>query len=125
MTLRMRPNSWIARDTNDATVLRYAPLVDPAPLTVSLSTTNPTYASIEIAITNPTGASINVSSITFTIQVGTDATDLTPTTAGIKAVPSDTRNWAVTGPGSTITSGKANYALGPASGPIVPLAANA
>ncbi len=125
MTLRLRPNAWIVRGTDDTAAFQYAPLVDPAPLTVSLSTTDPTLASIEIVITNATGAAVNVSSITFTIQVGTDATDLTFTTDGIKGVPSDQVNWEVDGPSSTITSGPAQYVLGPAVGPYAPLEANA
>jgi microcystin-dependent protein len=125
MTLRLRPNSWIARGTDDTSVLQYAPLVDPAPLTVSLSTTNPTYASIEIVITNATSAAINVASITFTIQVGTDATDLTFTTDGIKGVPSDQTNWQVAGPSSTVISGGAQYVLGPVVGQYATLEPNA
>ncbi|WP_214316934.1 hypothetical protein [Nonomuraea sediminis] len=125
MSLISKPNVWVDVKADSGTQLTYALQTDPAPLTVSVPGSDPLLASLEFVITNQTGDTVNVDAITFTLQVGTAGSDLTTSTAGILTQVSDTGNWSVTGPGSVITQGQAQYVLGPVSGSSVPLAAGA
>ncbi|HEX8054962.1 MAG TPA: hypothetical protein VF517_18410 [Thermoleophilaceae bacterium] len=123
-----RPNAWVSVEDDPTTQLTYAPRVDPAPLTVSVPGRDPTLGSLVVVITNGTPADVEVSSVTFTIVVGTTGPEgppLTPTTEGVKSLVSDTTNWSFNGPPSPRTSGTADYVLGPATGSTVKLAAGA
>ncbi|HEX8054961.1 MAG TPA: hypothetical protein VF517_18405 [Thermoleophilaceae bacterium] len=123
-----RPNAWVSVDEEPATVLTYAPRVDPAPLTVSVPGRDPTLGALVVVITNGTPADVQVSSVTFTItvgQTGPDGPPLTPTGEGVKSLVSDTTNWSFDGPTSQVTSGSADYVLGPQTGSTVTLAAGA
>ena len=123
MAFITRPNSWIVQDEAPTTQLTYALKLNPAPLTVSIAGRDPVLGSLEFVITNPTQSPIEVSSIIFTIQVGTQSTDLTPSTANTLTSVDD-NNWQIEPPGS-VTSGSANYIMLPASGASYSLAANA
>ena len=128
MTVISRPNGWATAEDDPATQLTYAPQVDPAPLTVSVPGRDPTLGSLVVVITNQGVSDLKVSSVTFTIVVGTpgvEGTPLTPTTAGVKTLVSDTTNWSFNGPSSPVTSGTADYVLAPASGSTATLAAGA
>src|SRR5580698_6571338 len=85
MAFMTRPNSWIVQDEAPTTQLTYALKLNPAPLTVSIAGRDPVLGSLEFVITNPTLSPIEVTSITFTIQVGTQSTNLTPSTANTLA----------------------------------------
>lgn len=123
MAFMTRPNSWIVQDEAPTTQLTYALKLNPAPLTVSIAGRDPVLGSLEFVITNPTLSPIEVTSITFTIQVGTQSTNLTPSTANTLTSVDD-NNWQIEPPGS-VTSGSANYIMLPASGASYSLAANA
>lgn len=56
--------------------LTYALRSDPAPLTVSISTSDPVEASLELVITNDTKAALAIAEIDISIDVGLQATDL-------------------------------------------------
>lgn len=119
-----KPNVWVDFDDTATTTLTYALQTDPAPLTVSVPGSSPTLGALEFIVTNQTADPVTVTSITFTLQVGDTAADITPSTASILTQVSDTANWAVTSPGA-VTSGPAQYVLGPASGSSVTLDAGA
>jgi hypothetical protein len=123
MAFMTRPNSWIVQDEAPTTQLTYALKLNPAPLTVSIAGRDPVLGSLEFVITNPSLSPIEVTSITFTIQVGTQSTNLTPSTANTLTSVDD-NNWQIEPPGS-VTSGSANYIMLPASGASYSLAANA
>ena len=119
MSVRTKPNAWVAVDADPTTKLMYAPRVDPSPLTVSVPGREPKLGSLIVVITNDTPDDVAVSSITFTIVVGKpgkEGSPLTPTTEGVKTEVSDTTTWSFTGPASVITSGTADYVLAPAVG---------
>ena len=121
-----RPNAWVSVEEDPATQLTYAPRVDPAPLTVSVPGRDSTLGALVVVITNGTPADVQVSSVTLTITVGPTGPEgppLTPTTAGVKSLVSDTTNWSFDGPTSEVTSGTADYVLGPQTGSAVTLAA--
>jgi hypothetical protein len=123
MAFITRPNSWIVQDEAPTTQLTYALKLNPAPLTVSIAGRDPVLGSLEFVITNPTQLPIEVTSIIFTIQVGTQSTNLTPSTANtLTSVDND--NWQIESPGS-VTSGSANYIMLPATGTSYALPANA
>lgn len=124
MPLRRTPNSWVTFDSDATTQLTYAMLTNPAPLTISLPGEDATLASLQVVITNGTGATVDVTGITFTVQVGTDA-PLMQTTQNVLTAVSDTTDWTFSGPGSVITSGPAAFSLAPASGTSVTLDAGA
>jgi hypothetical protein len=124
MTIIERPNSWVSQDSAANTTLSYALQLDPAPLTVSLSGHDPIFASLEFVLTNPTASPIDVSSVAFTIQVGTESSNLTTSTATIGASVSDSTRWQIQMPG-TITSGPAIYTLQPKTGSSVAIAPGA
>jgi hypothetical protein len=115
MSLHSRPNSWVAQVDAGAASLTYGLQVNPAPLTVSVLGDDPVHGSMEFVITNPTSSPIAVTSIRFIIPVGTDASNLTPTTAGILTGVSDSNTWQVKSPAPT-TSGTATYSLEPKTG---------
>jgi hypothetical protein len=123
MAFITRPNSWIVQDEAPTTQLTYALKLNPAPLTVSIAGRDPVLGSLEFVITNPTQLPIEVTSIIFTIQVGTQSTDLTPSTANT-LTSVDNNNWQIESPGSVI-SGSANYIMLPATGTSYALPANA
>jgi hypothetical protein len=128
VTLVQRPNAWVLVDLDAATTLTYAPRVDPAPLTVSVPGRDPTLGALVVVITNGTPDDVEVSSVTFTIVVGEAGPagpPLTPTTAGVKTLVSDTTTWSFAGPSNPVTSGTADYVLSPAPGSIATLAAGA
>jgi hypothetical protein len=103
--------------------LTYAISVKPSPLTVSLPGTDPTLGSLVVVITNSTEADVQVQNITFYVPVGGSSTTLTPSSAGIQAAVSDPVHWVFSGPSSPVSSGTADYVLGPATGTSVTLAA--
>jgi len=117
-----RPNSFVTQDTGGATQLTYALQLNPAPLTVSVDGRDPVFGSLEFVITNGTASPISVSEVDFTIQVGTDSSNLTPTTANVGTSVSDTTNWEIQSPG-TVTSESATFTLTPVTGSSVTLAA--
>jgi len=119
MSFISRPNSWVSRDAAATTKLAYALQLNPAPLTVSISGRDPILGSLQFVVSNPTAYPISVNSVAFTIQVGTDSTDLTTTTATIGTSVSDSTNWQIESPGSVITSGPATYTLLPQTGKSV------
>lgn len=119
-----KPNVWIDSDASGTTQLIYAMQTNPAPLTVSDPAGSPTLASLQFLVTNPTNKPISITSITFTLEVGTSSASITPTTSGVLTQVSDTVDWKVTPPG-VVTSGPAPYILGPAAGSSVSLAAGA
>jgi hypothetical protein len=116
-----RPNSWVSQDAAATTQLTYGLQLNPAPLTVSIAGEDPVLGTLEFVLTNPTASVITLNSVTFTIQVGTDGSNLTPSTATITTSVSDTTNWQIQSPG-TITSGPAVYTLQPKTGSSVPIA---
>lgn len=121
-----RATAWVSIDPGASTSLFYALQVDPAPLTASLSMTEPSYESVTIVITNNSGTDVSVKEIDIRLDIGKDATDLTFTTAGIETSVSDTLNWSISGaPTVPITSGPFSVALTAKSGPFVTLAAGA
>jgi hypothetical protein len=113
MSFISRPNSWVSRDDAATTQLTYALQLNPAPLTVSISGRDPILGSLQFVVSNPTAYPISVNSVAFTIQVGTDSTDLTPTTATIGTSVNNNTDWQIVSPGSIITSGPATYTLQP------------
>jgi len=124
MTLLTRPNSWVSQDTAATTQLTYGLQLDPAPLTVSIAGRDPILGTLEFVITNPTASAIALSSVAFTIQVGTAGSNLTTTTANISTSVSDSTNWLIQSPG-TVTSGPAIYTLSPQTGSSVSVAPGA
>lgn len=108
-----------------STQLTYELRTIPSPLTVSVPGASPRLAALEFVVTNQTAASLDVTSITFTLEVGTTGADITATTSGILTQVSDTGSWAVTAPSTTVTDGAAEYVLGPVTGASVALAAGA
>lgn len=124
MTHATKPNSWVSQIAGSTTQLSYALQLNPAPFTVSVPGEDPILGSLEFVITNPTRNALYVTSVGFTIEVGTASNCITPTTAGILTAMSDNVNWIVTGPG-TVTSGSATFTLEPATGSSVSLAAGA
>ncbi|MDQ3934191.1 MAG: hypothetical protein M3340_06120 [Actinomycetota bacterium] len=128
MTVIARPNAWVAVEDDPATQLTYAPRVNPAPLTVSVPGRDPTLGALVVVITNQGVSDLAVTSVTFTITVGTPGvggTPLTPTTAGVKTLVSDTSTWSVSWPENPVTSGTVDCVLAPASGSTATLAAGA
>jgi hypothetical protein len=128
MTTIARPNGWVVVEDDPATTLTYAARVHPAPLTASVPHRDPTLGSLVVVITNGTPSDVEVASVIFTITVGQpgiEGVPLTPTTEGVKAEVSDTTTWTFSGPSSVITSGTADYVLGPATGSTATLAAGA
>lgn len=123
MAIVTRPNAWVVQDPAATTKLTYALQLNPAPLTVSIANRDPVLGSIEFVITNGTLSPIEVTSIAFTIMVGTQSTDLTTSTANVLSSVDD-NNWQIQPPAPT-TSGPANYTLLPASGSSCPIAAQA
>ncbi|MDQ3934190.1 MAG: hypothetical protein M3340_06115, partial [Actinomycetota bacterium] len=126
MTVIARPNAWVAVEDDPATQLTYAPRVNPAPLTVIVPGRDPTLGALVVVITNQGVSDLAVTSVTFTITVGTPGvggTPLTPTTEGVKTLVSDTTTWSFAA--SPVTSGTADYVLAPASGSTATLAAGA
>lgn len=121
MSFISRPNSWVSRDYAAITHLAYALQLNPAPLTVSISGRDPILGSLQFVVSNPTATPISVTAIAFTLQVGTDSTDLTPSTATIGTSVSDSTNWLIKPPGTIITSGSATYTLLPQTGSSVVL----
>lgn len=124
MAFITRPNSWVSQDAAATTQLTYGLQLNPAPLTVSIAGHDPILGSLEFVLTNPTASAISLSSVAFTIQVGTDGSNLTTSTANIGTSVSDTTNWQVQSPG-TITSGPATYTLQPKTGSSVSIAPGA
>jgi len=118
--MRSVPNSFVTQVDAGSTQLTYALELSPAPLTVSLSNA-PVIGTLQFVATNPTASAIAVTSIAFTIQVGTASSNLTATTAPIASDVSDTTDWLVVGPAAPVTSGPAVYTLQPATGPSVTL----
>jgi microcystin-dependent protein len=116
--------AWVAQTAPSTTRLTYALQVDPAPLTVSLSQEDPQPLALRIVVTNATGADVTVGSITFSLPIGEDATDLTWTTDNSEMEASNETEWGCEEPPLT-TSGQAPYVLQPATGPSVVLAAGA
>jgi hypothetical protein len=119
-----RPNSWVSQDAAATTQFTYGLQLNPAPLTVSIAGSDPVLGSLEFVITNPTASAIALNSVAFTIQVGTDSSDLTTSTATVSTSVNDTTNWQIQSPG-TVTSGPAVYTLSPQSGSFVSVAAGA
>jgi hypothetical protein len=119
-----RPNSWVSQDAAATTQLTYALQLNPAPLTVSIAGRDPVLGSLEFVITNPTASAISLSSVAFTIQVGTASSNLTTSTATVGTSVSDSTNWLIQSPG-TITSGPAVYTLAPQTGSSVSVAPGA
>jgi hypothetical protein len=119
------PNSWIRFSAESSTVLTYAVEVSPAPWEVAPLGALTGTAALQIVITNGGTEPVDVDSITFSFPVGTQdppGPSLMPSTANVVASVSDSINWQLTGPG-TITSGTAQYVLGPKTGSSVTLAA--
>ena len=119
-----RPNSWVSQDAAATTQLTYGLQLNPAPLTVSLQGRDPVLGSLQFVLTNPTASPINLSSVDFTIQVGTASNNLTTSTETIGTSVSDPTDWQIQSPG-TVTSGPATYTLQPQTGSSVSLAAGA
>jgi len=124
MTTTSKPNSWISQDGSATTQLTYALQLNPAPLTVSLAQRDPVLGALQFVLTNPTASPISVSSVSFTILVGTTSSNLTTSTANVGTSVSDSTNWLMQSPG-TITSGPATYTLQPQTGSSVSIAAGA
>jgi hypothetical protein len=104
--------------------LTYALRSDPAPLTVSVSTTDATEASIELVITNDTTASLAVAEIDITIDVGSGGTDLvTQTTANSAMTISAIAGFTPQQPGA-VTQGQATFSAIATTTPV-PLAPGA
>jgi hypothetical protein len=116
MAFISRPNSWVARDDSATTRLTYALQLNPAPLTVSISGRDPILGSLQFVVTNPAASPVSVTSVAFTIQVGTASSNLTPSTATIGTSVSNNTDWQVQSPGAPITSGPATYTLAPRTG---------
>lgn len=125
MTHQTKPNSWVFQDTDSTTQLSYALQINPAPFTVSIPDTAPVTGSLEFVITNPTNSSINITSVAFTLTVGSDSDCITQSTSGVLTSVNDTTNWAFIGPPSPITNGSATYTLTPVSGTPYALPAGA
>lgn len=125
MKHQTKPNSWVYQDAASTTILSYALQIDPAPFTVSIPDQNPVTGSLEFVVTNPTGSTVTVTSVAFTLTVGSDSDCITATTADISTSVNDTANWNVEGPSSPVTSGTATYTLEPASGQPYDLPAGA
>lgn len=125
MTHQTKPNSWVFQDTDSTTQLSYALQINPAPFTVSIPDVAPVTGSLEFIITNPTNSAVTVTSVTFTLTVGTDSDCITQSTSGILSSVNDTVNWLVTGPPSPVTNGSATYTLSPKTGTPYPLPAGA
>jgi microcystin-dependent protein len=119
-----RPNSWVSQDAAVTTQFTYALQLNPAPLTVSISGSDPVLGSLQFVVTNPTASAISLNSVTFTIQVGTDSSDLTTSIATVGTSVNDTTNWQIQPPGK-VTSGSAVYTLAPMTGSSVSVAAGA
>jgi Chaperone of endosialidase len=115
MSLTSRPNSWVSRVGATATQLTYALRLNPAPLTVSISGRDPILASLEFVITNPTSAPIQLTSIIFTLRVGSTGDSITSSVANAGALTSDQTNWQVQIPGP-VSSGPADFVVLPATG---------
>ncbi|MFZ1084366.1 MAG: tail fiber domain-containing protein [Terracidiphilus sp.] len=119
-----RPNSWVSQDAVATTQLTYALQLNPAPLTVSIDGRDPLLGSLEFVMTNTTASAISVSEVRFTIQVGTDGSNLTTSTDNVGTGVSDWTNWDFSPPGN-ITSGPADFTLSPKTGSSVSVAAGA
>ncbi len=124
MAILSRPNSWVTQDEATTTQLTYALQLNPAPLTVSLAGRDPVLGSLQFVLTNPTASPIAVSSVSFTMQVGTTSTNLTSSTASVGTSVSDPTDWQIQSPG-TVTSGPATYTLEPQTGSSVSIATGA
>lgn len=125
MTHQTKPNSWVFQDSDSTTQLSYALQINPAPFTVSIPDMPPVTGSLEFVITNPTNSAVNVTSVAFTLTVGSDSDCITQSTSGVLTSVDDTTNWTFTGPPSPITNGSATYLLTPKSGSPYPLPAGA
>lgn len=119
------PNLWVSFDAAAVTKLSYALRTNPAPLTVSIPNATPHLATLEFVVTNQSAQPIAITSVTFTLPVGATAACITPTTAGILTQVSDPTHWIVTPPPEPVTSGPAQYVLGPAAGSTASLGAGA
>ena len=120
MAFRTRPNAWWQQDSAATTQLTYALQLNPAPLTVSISGRDSILGSLEFVLTNPTSSTISLTSVTFTIQVGTTGSCLTTSTALVSTSVSDSTDWVINSPASII-SGPAAYQLVSQTGSPVPL----
>lgn len=120
--MRSPPNATV-RYATGTTQLTYGVMVDPSPLTASVTDAD-VLASIEVVITNPTPDPLAVEQVTLTLQVGTGPS-ITQSTGGVQTAVSDTADWTFTGPSSTITQGAAVFTLSPAVGTSVSLASGA
>ncbi len=125
MKHQTKPNSWIYQDAASTTQLSYALQIDPAPFTVSIPGENPVIGSLEFVVTNPTSQAINVTSVAFSLLIGSTSNCITQSTAGILTTSNDTVNWNIIGPPSPVTSGTATYTLQPSSGSPFSLPAGA
>ncbi len=125
MRYQSKPNSWVYQDADPTTTLSYALQIDPAPFTVSIPGENPVTGSLEFVITNGTSATVTVTSVAFTLTVGSDSNCITATTAGISTSVNDSDNWNVIGPSSPVTNDPATYTLEPSSGQPYDLPAGA
>jgi hypothetical protein len=105
------PGNWVSYDANATTVLTYAVLTDPSPLTVSASATEFTTGSIEVVVTNNSGKTVTVNSIAFAMVVGNSPPALMQSTTGLNAVANDTTNFA-----KPAISGSVTVTLNPAQG---------
>ncbi len=115
MSMHSKPNTWVAKDDVSNTALSYGLQVNPAPLTVSIPGEDPVMGSLEFVISNPTSSAMDVTSVSFSIFVGTEGTNLTPSTANTGTQVSDSVTWMVQSPG-TVTSGLATYTMKPQTG---------
>ncbi len=116
MKHQTKPNSWVYQDTDSTTQLSYALQIDPAPFTVSIPDENPVYGSLEFVVTNPKSYTVTVTSVAFTLTVGSSSDCITGNTDDISTSVNDSVNWNVVGPASPVSSGPATYTLEPASG---------
>ena len=69
--------------------------MNPAPLTVGLAGRDPVLGSLQFVLTNLTASPISVSSVEFTVEVGTESSDLTPSTANVGTSISDSTSWLI------------------------------
>ena len=125
MTHQSKPNSWVFQDSDSTTQLSYALQINPAPFTVSIPDMPPVTGSLEFVITNPTNDPVQVTSVTFTLTIGSDSDCITQSTGGVLTSVNDPVNWTFTGPPSPITNGSATYLLSPAAGTPYSLPAGA
>ena len=125
MRYQSKPNSWVYQDADPTTTLSYALQINPAPFTVSIPGQNPVTGSLEFVITNGTSATVTVTSVAFTLMVGSDSNCITATTAGINTAVNDSDNWNVIAPSSPVTNDPATYTLEPKSGQPYDLPAGA